>query len=234
MLFRSDEKVSICWEMSQIRTFQYAPYNNKRKTYDADRMGFEKGSVFCLTDLSSSETKNWVGSYQNEGFGKVLINPEFLEYTGKNGEAKFTFTKEKAKSKTNEYAQPSVHSNDQPVLNFLKQQKLLKENQRFIYKNVNEFVVKNANSFKGDSFASQWGTIRSLAMQFRDPQIMRGKIYSQPDSYLKHGVAAEKWNERGRIRLLENFFRSFENNEHLLSEAMINLAAEMAKKCRRD
>lgn len=231
----------ICWDMSQIRTFQYAPYNNYRQTRDTDRMGIEKGSVFCITGVSSVETKKWVGSYQNEGFGKVLINPEFLEHSGGNGEAKFTFTKEKANCKTNEFAQSLVQTNNQPVLNFLKQQKLLKENQKFIYEKVNAFVKENEKSFKGDNFASQWGTIRSLAMQFRNPQIIKEKVFSKPDSYLMHGVAAEKWNERGRIALLKKFVSYFEekdkdgnNKEHLLSEAMINLAAEMAKKCRRD
>ena len=227
----------ICWEMSQIRTFQYAPYNNKRQTRDADRMGIEKGSVFCLKGASTSETdetEKWVGNYQNEGFGKVLINPEFLEYSGEKGEAKYSFTNEKAKSKITEVVKTLVRTNNEPVLKYLKQQKQLKDNQRFIYGKVNDFVEKNANSFRGESFASQWGTIRSLAMQFREPGKLKEKIYSEPNSYLKHGVAADKWNERGRIKLLENFAKDFNGKENLLPEAIINLAAEMAKKCKEE
>ena len=39
---------TIVWEKSQIRTFQYAPWNGKRQSYDTDRCGVEKGSVFVV------------------------------------------------------------------------------------------------------------------------------------------------------------------------------------------
>lgn len=224
----------ICWDMSQIRTFQYAPFNNHRKTRDADRVGIEKGSVFCITGVTSHDTEKWVGNYQNEGFGKVLINPGFLEFTGDLGKAKFLFTKEKVKNQVALYEEVKLETDNKQVLEYLKSQKQLKENQQFIYKKVNAFVKDNERNFKGDTFASQWGTIRSLAMQFREPSILKEKIYLNADSFLKHGVAAEKWNERGRIKLLENFVTDFNKKENLLSEAIINLAAEMAKKCRRD
>lgn len=224
----------ICWDMCQIRTFQYAPYNNKRHTRDVDRCGIEKGSVICISGATPSETEKWVGCYQNEGFGKVLINPEFLEFTDELGKVKYSFTSEKARYKIELPISVNKPTNDNPVLDYLKQQKTFKDNQKFIYEQVNGFVKDNANKFKGDNFASQWGTIRSLAMQFQDPKILKDKIYSKPDSYLNHGVAAEKWNERGRIKLFENFVKDFEEKENLLPEAIINLAAEMAKKCRKE
>jgi hypothetical protein len=224
----------IYWDMSQIRTFQYAPYNGKRQTRDADRMGIEKGSVFCIIGVITEKIEDWLGSYQNEGFGKVLINPEFLEFLNENGKAKFSFSNEKAKGKSQDTVSISVHTNDEPVLNYLNQQKKRKKDQKFIYEKVNAFVDNHADSFKGEIFASQWGTIRSLAMQFRNPVKLKEKVYLQSDGYLKHGVAAEKWNERGRVKLLENFVKEFRDNENLLSESIINLSAEMAKKCRRD
>lgn len=226
----------ICWEMSQIRTFQYAPYNNKRQTRDADRCGIEKGSVFCITGTPSSKTENWIGSYQNEGFGKVLINPEFLEYTDDLGKAKCTFIPDPEKENSEKMLSNALitQTNDAPVLSYLKQQKLNKENQQFIYEHVNDFVKNNERNFKGDNFASQWGTIRSMAMQFRNPNTLKEKLYLKSDSYLKHGVAAEKWNERGRLQLFKGFIEDFKDKERLLSEAIINLAAEMAKKFRRD
>jgi len=243
----------ICWNKSQIRTFQYAPFNNKRQTRDADRMGIEKGSVFCITGLSSSETETekWVGSYQNEGFGKVLINPEFLEFTGGKGEAKFSFTKEKEKSKSNVLARPKVKTNDQSVLNYLNHQKLQKEYQNLIYEKVNTFVKENEKNFKGDRFASQWGTIRSVATQIKtknfgltvqaQKELLLKKLFEEKDDpktkqkvsvgYLKHGVAKEKW-EGYKVDNLEKFIRNLK--PELTIETVINLAAEMAKKCRRD
>jgi len=224
----------IYWEMSQVRTFQYAPYNNKRKTRDSDRMGIEKGSVFCITGVSSSETEIWIGSFQNEGFGKVLINPDFLEFSGEMGKAKFTFAEKNIKNNAGEPNIIPVITNDKPVLEYLKQQKKLKEDQRFIFEKVNDFVTVNSKHFKDDTFASQWGTIRSLAMQFSDPEILKQKIFSGPDSYLNHGVAAEKWSERGRIKLFRDFINEFAEKDNLIPEAIINLSAEMAKKCRRN
>ncbi len=67
----------IVWEKSQIRTFEYYPWNGKRSSRDAGRYGIEKGSVIILK--SEGETiPQYIGAYQNEGFGRILIHPEFL------------------------------------------------------------------------------------------------------------------------------------------------------------
>jgi len=224
----------MCWEMCQVRTFQYAPYNNKRQTRDADRMGVEKGSVFCIIGVSSSEKGIWVGSYQNEGFGKALINPEFLEYQDyEAGKAIHSFATVKAKSDIIEMKTPSIEIENTHILNYLNRQKAMKENQEFVYEKVNQFVVANSDKFRDGVFASQWGTIRSLAMQFRKPNELEKELYLNDKSYLKHGVAAEKWRERDRIKLLEKFIADFAKRENRIPDAIINLSAEMAKKCRR-
>ena len=49
--------------------------------------------------------------------------------------------------------------------------------------------------------------------------------------YINHGVAAEKWNERGRKEILVNFLEDSQL-EGKLQEAVINLASEMAKICK--
>lgn len=244
---------AICWEMSQVRTFQYAPYNGKRKTRDADRMGIEKGSVFCIQGVSTSEpneTEKWVGSFQHEGFGKVLINPDFLEFAGDNGEAKFSFTIEKIRSKKQEVAQNSIQTDNKAVLAFLKQQKQHQVNQKLIYEKVNAFVKDNERNFKVESFASQWGTIRSIATQIQTKNVSLGssekkellinKLFEEkvdPKTkrnvgvgYLKHGVALDRWEHKSVQ--LEKFIQKL--NPEIVIETVINLAAEMAKKCRRD
>lgn len=64
-----------------MRTFQYAPWNATRQCFDTDRCGIEKGSVLVVKCTGDTPTisPRYVGSYQNEGFGKVLYNPAFLE-----------------------------------------------------------------------------------------------------------------------------------------------------------
>ena len=76
----TETDAEILWGKSQIRTFQYSPWNGKRHTYDADRCGIEKGSVFVvkLNGEDSPKKSRYIGSYQNEGFGKVIYNPVFL------------------------------------------------------------------------------------------------------------------------------------------------------------
>ena len=54
--FKKEDK--ILWEHSQVRTFQYAPWNNKRQTRDSDRCGIEKGSVFVVKSSSGIPSCN--------------------------------------------------------------------------------------------------------------------------------------------------------------------------------
>lgn len=53
-----------------------------------------------------------------------------------------------------------------------------------------------------------------------------------PDAYLTHGVAADKWNERGRKKAFKEFFDKL--SEENAQMAIINLSAEMAKKCKKE
>lgn len=245
----------ICWEMSQIRTFQYAPYNGKRQTRDADRMGIEKGSVFCVTGATCSETEKWVGSYQNEGFGKVLINPDFLEYTGKNGEAKFSIEPKPNKNETKpKKSNPDLifeSKADGNVWKYLIQQSNDTESKTNIYAAVNEYVNSSGKSFEGkDKFASQWGSIRAIATQIQTKnfqlkpaekkELLIKQLFEEKEDpvthkkvgigYLKHGVALEKWEHKSEQ--FEKYIKKLK--PEIAIETVINLAAEMAKKCRRD
>ncbi len=67
----------VVWEKSQIRTFEYYPWNGKRSTRDAGRYGMEKGSVIAL-EKDGDVVPQYIGSFVNEGFGKVIVNPHFL------------------------------------------------------------------------------------------------------------------------------------------------------------
>ena len=62
-----DEEAEIDWELSQIRTFQYAPWNYKRQAFDSDRCGIEKGSVFLVRTSAGITPEKTVGCYKNEG-----------------------------------------------------------------------------------------------------------------------------------------------------------------------
>ena len=141
------------------------------------------------------------------------------------------------------------------LIQFLKEKKKDAEYQNIIIKEVNKFVEQNKKLFSQDLFASQWGSIRALAMAYDDEEKLKKVIgceeqenpekeqkkvvecdkqkesKKKPKGYIVHGVAAEKWNECGRRKVLEEFLEIPEFKGHL-QEAVINLASEMAKICK--
>lgn len=212
----------ILWEKSQIRTFRYSPYNYKRKCFDTDRYGLEKGSVLVVRwngDVQS--LSSYLGSYRNEGFGKVLYNPVFLEAEG-TGKALYRpcSTEENVKK-----VETTLYKS--PLLDYLTRKKTVNDIVLESYKKVNKWIAINAGLFKDKTFASQWGQIRNIAMKGEGKE----EIYNDIKTYLSHGVAEEKWKERRRKKVLLDFIDNelSDNNTQII---MVNLAAEMAKKCR--
>lgn len=237
----------IDWERSQVRTFQYAPWNGKRKTRDADRCGIEKGSVFVISGCKAQDLKSrYVGAYRNEGFGRVIYNPEFLDTAdnASNGQARFML-KEGEKEATGTKKPtliPADKINNSPLLNYINRAIRDKEEDEYIRKKVNKFVEDNTDRFKKDRelFASQWGAIRTIAMQYKDGKVIKDRLFVQAKEkkdcgYLVHGVAKDKWSSGGRKDLLEKFLKEMDKSGYgdITAKALINLASEMAKICKK-
>lgn len=242
----------IDWTVSQIRTFQYAPWNSKRRARDSDRCGIEKGSVIVIKNASCKDDYNgYAGMFQNEGFGKIIINPNFLKAED-NGKALYRIldkNEENQGVEQNEWQQTvneitALKQKGKSLLfHYLGRCKEQEVMQYWVYKLVKDFVQDNSGFWRDETFASQWGTIRTLAMQSTENKIMLEKI----ESYLTHGVAATKWAEKGRKERLMKFLRggfsekiSTDGNiditlledlpAKMIQPLIINLAAEMAKK----
>lgn len=237
----------IDWNRSQVRTFQYAPWNGKRKTRDADRCGIEKGSVFVVKDCKNQDFESkYVGVYRNEGFGRVIYNPEFLDTAdnASNGQARFKL-KEGEKEATGTKKPtliPADKINNSPLLNYINRAIRDKEEDEYIRKKVNKFVEDNTDRFKKDRelFASQWGAIRTIAMQYKDGKVIKDRLFVQAKEkkdcgYLVHGVAKDKWSSGGRKDLLEKFLKEMDKSGYgdITAKALINLASEMAKICKK-
>ncbi len=222
----------IDWEHSQIRTFQYAPWNGLRSTRDTDRCGIEKGSVFVVKFSQEKDwTSKYVGNYQNEGFGKVIYNPYFLESNDENGKTaiKFIISKKDSCSsgKLKKSCDTPAETINTPLLDYLSRKKDEHEINTKIYETVNCFVEENSKLFRDEKFAAQWGQIRDIAMQ-SSPNTKEDVM-----KYLEHGIAKEKWSGRKRKEKLEKFMNDIIKNidtSHI-SKVLINLASEMAKKC---
>lgn len=218
------ENSQIVWSLSSIRTFQYAPYNWKRKSFDADRFGIEKGSVFVVKSDSTPSVSTYVGFYKNEGFGKVIYNPGFLNIP--------TISTYEERNSEDRREEPDklldISQNDSPLMAFLKK----KHNDDLIVsgitQSVNQWAKEYQRLFKNESFASQWGEIRSIAYQSRSEEYetLKEKIVR----FLDHGVAAERWKDRSRLKLLIGFMDDRHNDAPRYEwMAVINLANVMQK-----
>lgn len=218
------EGSEIRWDLSQIRTFCYAPWNYKRQAYDTDRCGLEKGSVIVAKCPSAIACRDaYVGAYCNEGFGKVVYNPCFLNAKS-DGRTTFAF-REVARDVADCAQEKDLPHT--PLMELLDARKKVEEQEYGIYESVNAFVEQYGSRFKNAAFASQWGTIRSIAMAHADEGKLMDELFKEPRGYLVHGTAKDKWAEKGRLSLLRDFCV---NTSHgLLQRALVNLASEMAK-----
>ncbi len=229
---------------SQIRTFRYAPYNFKRQSRDADRFGIEKGSVICLNraieEQEKVEIKNGIGLYLNEGFGKVLVNPEFLKAkeVAKYRESLFAHiplikrkNDKQDKRKSNEIEIPETLK-EKTVLLYLKKSLEKEEEQSLIFEIVDKFVTDNGKLFisDGNTFSSQWGTIRTKAIQAKSFTDFKNELFSN-EGFLRSGLRALKWDERGRLQKLETFCNGLK--DPIALKTVVNLSSEMAKLCQK-
>lgn len=219
---------SIDWSRTRIRTFRYSPWNSKRQCFDSERICVEKGSVFVVTGGEMPDKgSGYVGSYCNEGFGKVLYSPSFLDTKGSDGEAAYRLD---GKRKTEPKAIP-ITRGDIPLLRHLRYRKDIIETDTSVYKIVNSYVKDNSNRYQSESFASQWGAIRSIVAKCKSLQEIKDKLFDKKTGYLYHGIAKEKWDQLGRSESLRTFVNEFTDDRTAL-KAMVNLCAEMAKKQR--
>ena len=213
----------ILWGKSQLRTFQYAPYNYQRRCFDTDRCGIEKGSVIVIqlkNKIDISKLSSHLGYYLNEGFGKVIYNPVFLAVQpSTNGRLAYKILpREDEKPQTVEKPQSKL-------IDFLLHKKEEKEESDNIYAAVNSWIgdSKKIRMYATESFASQWGHIRSLALLAADSSKLSDDLFKEGSGYLVHGVAKDKW--AGKTSELRKFVESHS------PKAVVNLASEMQKRC---
>lgn len=215
----------ILWGKSQIRTFQYAPWNYIRQCFDTDRCGIEKGSVFVVKvpDSVNLDLKSqYIGSYNNEGFGKVIYNPLFLN-AGEKGLSNYVFSEYGPDPKPEKKELKGTN-----LLDYVNAQQKKENASKNLYQEVNEWVNKNKSKFQGkEKFASQWGAIRGIAMATKE----NSKIKDNVITYITHGVKSSDW-DGARKHGFESFLAKCTNEN--IREMLVNLAAEMAKKCKEE
>lgn len=222
----------INWEKSQILTKTFAPWNDKRKTRDADRTCIDKGSVIVVENgkIDKNKITAGVGLYRNEGFGKIIVNPHFLQAVG--GTAQFVgFNQEYNNTGKHEAAITAIVNsgfNDSELLGWIKQQAAMRARYSNVVKHTNLFMAHNKDKFKGIS-ASQWGSIRERAQRITKFAVWDDELFKAETGYLRHGKTENKWRNiyeilRGKITLIKEEF-----SEDIARRFLINLCSEMAK-----
>ncbi len=230
---------TINWEKSQIRTRIYQTWNRKRFNRDADRLIIEKGSVFAV-DVKEGDTIKYphlVGHHQSEGFGQVLLNPDFLMETG----IKLSYSLEKAKVQKSTISLATVEnetkdSNDSVLLNYLNRaiDKMSKEDN--IDQLVNDFIKKYWNkTYKDGVTSSQWGQVRNYANYANTERELEPLLFSDEIGFFNRGQTENIWRKKGRKKILKDYIFGVEQGNCLPPDIdkikfVKRLASEMAKK----
>ena len=223
------DDVTIKWNKSQVRTRTYQTWNSKRYNRDADRVIIEKGSVFIVDtkeNVNSSIFSIGIGSHKNEGFGRVIVNPDFL--TSDNEKLNLSLKKFELTT-TIEYP-IKEGSKDSLLIEFLKAKQAEKKRVIGVDELVNNFKKNHLSTFGGIT-ASQWGQVRNYAKHAANEKVLKQLLFAKEVGYFMHGQSEHKWRESNRRwTLKESLFGS--NSivpEGSKLEFVQKLASEMGK-----
>ena len=239
--FNLSSNWEIAWDLCQINSQIYAPFNGKNRTYEADRVCFDKGSVFVFKKIGEglfniADIESGIGEYLNEGFGQVIVNPDFLMADEK---AQSNFNIEKYTSKyADKMSVVQKDNSDELFLDWLDNEELQKKKEENIYRAVSEFSNKQKGKFRKIS-SSQWGQIRAIATYESDFNKMMKVLFDfvQPDSdgeirsnnrveagFLERGKMKSIW--KGKKDILKN---ELEKHKEYGTEYTVKLTAQMQK-----
>lgn len=203
----------IDWEKSRLRFRRYMPYNQHRQNWDAERLIIEKGSVFYFNEevqFDEDFLKKGIGCFVTEGYGRVLINPDFLpenDAESKNGKeiAIFKEKEEETTSNNSENNKPENKEYEETKNELLVSLIHHKEEEnlsRQIQEKVNEYVENN--SFSKSITASQWSRVYNATKMITDDNSLTNIL-----EYIQKSKSKEIWKENDK-QLLKDFLNDKE------------------------
>lgn len=174
---------------SHIKVGNYIPYNAKKISCEMMRYFIKKVSVITIRNLDKDEKiPKYIGSFQNEGFGAILVNPKFLDVKdssnenfdiAKNNENLVKFKKEQSK----ETKEPQTN-----LIKFLSQKE--REDTQFLE------LVDRVEAFKSKVRTptnSQWSAINNFAIRSKNDDELLKNI----EEFTKKGVSKKQWENCG-------------------------------------
>jgi hypothetical protein len=239
---------TVDFSKSQIRTFHYAPWNGALGRRDAARCGIEKGSVWVVKVPDGSDPIAWrkavaggCGVYRAEGFGRMLLNPAFLD-ADEQGFTRLQLTEDDRKLAVAEIQTNGgiADAPDQPLISWVTDRSAKRQAQDKLLRRVNNFVANDSKIFSRIS-ASQWGAIRALAVTATNKQDLHDKLFldnktennrqgvarvTEIGGFLMHGKSSKDWNGK----LCETMRTAFDQEpKETIRPFAIQVCAEMAK-----
>ncbi len=186
------DKDNINYDKTQLRTSTFTPYNGARKTKDYERLCINKGSVIVLKSITNeqlTQIQKGVGAFLSEGFGEIIINPQFLMQEG------FAFEKEETSQPLKDTRQKITQTFSDRTVQFLANRHNKKIDTLDLAKEVAEFVKNHKKSTFAKIKPSQWGKIRSIAASNEDD------FLDEIQKYISNG--SKKWEEKQRKALID-------------------------------
>ncbi len=177
----------IVWEKTFIRTSTYTPYNYTRQTKEYTRVCINKGSVITIKN-AKGDIGSKIGAFLSEGFGDVLVNPQFLQ-------EKYPQLQEYNEKQVSTISSSGYDAN---LIDFLEA-KEKREQETFA---VASHVQKVYKQLIGPS-KSQWGAIRALSTVAERKEQLIGSI----EAYISTGVAQKQWEDK-EAQLIQEIERS--------------------------
>ncbi|MDX9978146.1 MAG: hypothetical protein RBS16_08990 [Candidatus Cloacimonadales bacterium] len=226
------EEARIDWSKSQIRPYNYSPYNAKRRNRDYDRICISKGSVLVITnlpaDFSLTEYKNEVsgglGLCKSEGLGEVLINPNFLY--GDSEPYLLNFKSNIPQSTEPVYQQiVKKGKEDDFLFESIKKINEESENEYTVYDMSFKYVHDNFKGSFKQITASQWGQVRNIAIQAESKEKLMALLFEEKTGFLMHGKSEKQW-KKVRDKLKDNLESI---DDKLITPYLVNVSSLMIK-----
>jgi hypothetical protein len=222
----------INWEKSRILHRRYTTWNGKRQAQNADRYLISKGSVISITlngDTDSSVWQGGVGAFRNEGFGRLLPNPVFLEGSPQHAHLVGSSVGKVGSMVVNEIpAVQGQHASDATVLSFIQHSAGEREAGVETLRKVNRFIRDNygSNLMLSEIKNSQWGQIRQLARRARRYDELDRILFDEKTGQLLAGESQSVWKRHNRAEELSKAAKANPGREIAFLE---KLSAELPK-----
>jgi CRISPR/Cas system CSM-associated protein Csm3 (group 7 of RAMP superfamily) len=224
---KTDSKIKIDWENSQVKFRTFAPYNFHRKNYDFERLIIEKGSVFVFSqdvEFNTDFLNKGLGCFKTEGYGKVLVNPDFLnkKEVPLNKKEKEDIAEEKDKFK-------KIKVTGEGVVKILKERYNTTMNELQIEDSVN-----NTLTFKQQN-SSQWARVFNATTRAKDVTTLKHFLWNERKASHNQSIFTGGTNtwEKSDVVIIKKFLEKNKNNEILalrkLAKKMISITSKNKK-----